>query len=187
MKHLTTIALLFISLFLYSQVDTDETFLVQLDEFEIPTQDLIRSLENSKAMPFMAPDLSGKQQFLGDFQGQVVFVYFWNSDCTSNSGHIESLNLLHEENADQLKIIGIVDEKKEEAKILVNERGVEFPTLYNGKMLGEAAYGIELGYPRLFAIDSNGIIHKVIPAKTLNQQEAIYMQLKNLYKSIDGK
>lgn len=187
MKFTSSVLLLFISLFLHAQEEGNEMFLVEFDEFEVPQQDLIRSLENSTAMPFMAPDLNGKQQFLGDFQNQVVFVYFWNGDCVSCIEHIQSLNLLHEDEADNLKIIGIVDEKKAAAKKLAMERDVHFPTLYNGKMLGEAAYGIELGYPRLFAIDGSGVIQKVIPAKTMKQKEGIYMQLKNLYESIDGK
>ena len=46
-------------------------------EFEPAVRDVIRSLEGASTMPFLAPDINGVETFLGDFKGQIVFIYFF--------------------------------------------------------------------------------------------------------------
>ena len=38
-----------------------------------------------------------------------------------------------------------------------------FPIIPNGEVFGQMAYGADLGSPRIFAINSSGIITRVIP------------------------
>lgn len=188
MKKILVLFFLVISVMSFAQEKNEAGFFeVTFDEFSLPTKDLITSLENSKAMPFMAPDVDGKQQFLGDYKGKTVIVYFMNKDCSSCFQQIASLNLIQDELKKDVQVIGIMDEAKEEAKVLCEQNGITFPTLYNGKLLGEAAYGIELGYPRLFAVDKNGVIKHVIPSATLANKSDIYLQLKNLIKLVQGQ
>jgi succinylglutamate desuccinylase len=70
---------------------------------------------------------------------------------------------LHNEESDRLQIISFADEGKTDAKVLAEAKGIEFPALTNGRMLGEAAYGIELGYACLFALNRDGVVAHVIP------------------------
>lgn len=187
MKNILVLFFLVISFYSFAQEKNESGFFeVTFDEFSLPTKDLINSLENSKAMPFMAPDVNGKEQFLGNYKGKTVLVYFMNKDCSSCFQQIASLNLIQEELKNNVQIIGIMDESKEEAKTLCEQNGITFPTLYNGKLLGEAAYGIELGYPRLFAIDKNGVIKHVIPSSSLADKSDIYLHIKNLIKLVQS-
>ncbi len=167
-----------------AQEEDQPYFLVTFDEFSPPTQDLILSFEGKEPMAFLANDINGVEHYLKNYKGKVVFVYFWKGDCTTCLSQIASLNLLHKEESDRLQIISFVDESKEEATLLAQQNGVEFPVLTNGKLLGEAAYGIELGYPRLFAIDVDGKVTTVIPQATLEGQSDIYLQLKDLLDKV---
>jgi len=94
---------------------------------------------------------------------------------------------LHREEANRLQIVSFVDEVKAEATVLAQQNGVEFPVLSNGKMLGEAAYGIELGYPRLFAVDAEGKVADVLPQEVLQGQSDIYLPLKDLLNKVGNK
>lgn len=170
-----------------AQEEGQQYFQVTFDEFSPPTQDLIMSFEGKEPMAFMANDIKGVQYFLKDFKGKVVFVYFWNGNCPSCLLHVNSLNLLQKEESTKLQIISFVDEAKEEATLLAQQNGVEFPVLTNGKLLGEAAYGIELGYPRLFAIDAEGKVVTVIPQAALEGKSDIYLLLKDLLDKVSTK
>jgi succinylglutamate desuccinylase len=100
---------------------------------------------------------------------------------------VASLNLLNSEEKDRLQIISFADEAKAEAALLAEQNGIEFPVLTNGKLLGEAAYGIELGYPRLFAIDAEGKVTTVIPQAALDGKSDIYLQLKDLLDKVANR
>lgn len=186
-KYIVSLVCLFIIQMAWTQERNEKGYFeVKFDDFELPQQDLIRSFEDATAMPFMANDVDGKEHFLGNYKGKVVFVYFWNDNCALCKDHIASLNLLQDTYAKELQIISFLDEKKAEATAIAKENGVTFPVLYNGKLLGEAAYGIELGYPRIFAIDKKGKIKQVIPSKSLEGQTDIYLQLENLFSLINN-
>lgn len=189
----TSIILAFICLgftctFVQAQEQSEETFFeVTFDAFSPPTQDLIRSFEGKEPMPFLAKDVDGVEHFLKDYKGKVVFIYFWNGQCADCLSQVASLNLLQKEEKNRLQIISFVDEAREEATLLAKSNGVEFPVLTNGELLGEAAYGIELGYPRLFALDEEGKVIQVLPEDTLKGKGDIYLQLKSLLNKIANK
>ena len=145
---------------------------------------MIMSFEGKEPMPFLANDIDGTEHFLKNYKGKVVFVYFWNGECPSCLGQIASLNLLHKEESDRLQIISFADENKAEASFLAETHGIEFLVLTNGRMLGEAAYGIELGYPRLFALNQDGVVVHVIPQELIEGKSDIYLELKNLLEKV---
>lgn len=179
---------LFLFGFAHAQEQSEESFFeVTFDAFSPPTQDLIRSFEGKEPMPFMANDTKGTEHFLKNYKGKVVFIYFWNGKCADCLSQIGSLNLLHKEEKSRLQIISFVDEAKEEATVLAESNGVEFPVLTNGALLGEVAYGIELGYPRLFALDTDGKVIEVLPEEVLSGKGDIYLELKTLLNKIANK
>lgn len=166
------------------QAQESSFFKVEFDAFSPPTKDMIMSFEGEEPMPFLANDIDGTEHFLKNYKGKVVFVYFWNGECPSCLGQIASLNLLHKEESDRLQIISFADENKAEASFLAETHGIEFPVLTNWRMLGEAAYGIELGDPRLFALNQDGVVVHVIPQELLEGKSDIYLELKNLLEKV---
>ena len=177
-----------ISISAYSQIEEsrEANFLVEFEKFEPAVQDVIKSLEGAQAMPFLAPDINGVETFLGDFKGQIVFIYFFNKSNLITAQHVASLNLLQSELAGKLKIISIGEGTKEEIKDYALAQGIEFSVLYKGRLLGEAAYGIELGNPRLFVVDKNGKISHVIPEAGFTDPKNTYLQLKNLFNLVSN-
>lgn len=173
---------------IHAQEPSEESFFtIEFEAFSPPTQDMILSFEGKEPMAFLATDIKGVEHYLKNYKGKVVFVYFWNGQCGTCLSQISSLNLLNKEEKSRLQIISFADENKEEATFLAQTNGVEFPVLSNGRLLGEAAYGIELGYPRLFALDESGKVIHVIPQETLEGKADIYLQLKNLLDKITNK
>ena len=100
---------------------------------------------------------------------------------------VSSLNLLQEAYGSDLRIIAIGDESKEELTLYKEQLGIEYPVLYQGKLLGEAAFGIEMGYPRLFVVDPKGITRHVLPAEAFTEVDKTYLMLNNLYKLVNAK
>ena len=183
----SVVVLLMICFLAKAQDEGQKYFQVTFDDFTPPTKDLIMSFEGKEPMPFLANDINGTEHYLKNYNGKVVFVYFWKGDCADCLNQIASLNLLHREEGDKLQIISFVDEAKAEATLLAEQNGVEFPVLTNGKLLGEAAYGIELGYPRLFAIAADGKVVDIIPQAGLEGQSDIFLPLKDLLYKVANK
>lgn len=159
-------------------------FKVSFDAFSPPIQAMIKDFEGSTPMAFMSNDINGTEHYLKNYQGKVVFVYFWNGDCEACKEMVSSLNLLDKEENRRLQILSFADEDKEEAKELAAMNGIEFPVLYDGKFIGEAAYGIEIGYPRLFVLDKSGKVAKVFPKEALVGNETLYLDLKNFLNAL---
>lgn len=174
---------------LYGQIEESETaiFEVTFDEFKPSNQDQIREFEGKPPMQFLAPDIFGEEQFLGDYKGKTVFIYFFNTDCELCDKQTTALNLMQEEKKGDLKIIAIGDESKEDLLLYKKERGIDYTLMYNGKMLGEAAYGIEMGYPRLFVVDEFGITRQVLPAEAFSDPDRTYLLLSNLYDLVNAR
>jgi len=173
----------------YGQIEESETaiFEVKFEQFQPSNQDQIREFEGSKPMPFQAPDIDGDLQFLGDYEGQTVFIYFFNTECEMCEKQTSALNLIQEAKRGKLKVIAIGDESSEDLLLYSKERGIDYTVLYNGKMLGEAAYGIEMGYPRLFVVDQFGVIQHVLPAEAFKDADRTYLMLNNLYDLVNAK
>ncbi len=153
---------LLISLKLISQNEKGY-FLVEFDAFTPPTKDLIASLENTEAAPFLATDILGTEQFLGDYKGKNLIIWFWSTTDAISTSQIDQLNLLQSRYRDDLQVISLAEESKTELLDFRRSYPIDFPIIPHGKVLGEAAFGGDLGLGRLFLIDADGIIQKVIP------------------------
>lgn len=160
-------------------------FLIEFEAFTPPVKDLIASLENTKAAPFLAPDILGKEQYLGDYTDKNVILWFWSAADELSNSQINNLNLLQSKYEGQLQIISFADESKQELVDFTRSIPVDFPVIANGKVLGEAAFGGDLGQGRLFLVDKNGVIQKVVPRQAFEKNfEDAFSFTENVLNSI---
>lgn len=180
-------SLIFILSFHFSAISQNEKghFLVEFDAFSPPVKDLIASFENTKAAPFLAPDVLGKEQFLGDYAGKKIILWFWSTADGLSNSQIDRLNLIQSKFKSELQIISFADEKKQELLDFSRSTLVDFPIIANGKILGEAAFGGDLGQGRIFILDGNSVIQKVLPREAFEEnQEGAFKFAEDLIKSI---
>lgn len=189
MKKILICVLALSTFSLSGQIEESETaiFEVKFEEFKPSNKAMIREFEGKPPMQFKAPDVTGEEVFLSDLEGKTVFIYFFNTDCEMCDKQTSALNLIQEEKKGELKVVAIGDESKEDLLLYKKERGIDYTVLYNGKMLGEAAYGIEMGYPRLFVVDEFGVTRHVLPAEAFEDADRTYLKLSNLYDLVNSK
>lgn len=185
MKTLSScLFLLFSFISIYAQNEKGH-FLVEFDAFSPPTKDLIASLENTKAAPFLAPDVRGTEQFLGDYTGKKVILWFWSTADDISNNQISNLNLLQSRYRNDLQVISFADEQKQELIDFSKSIPLDFPVIANGKVLGEAAFGGDLGQGRLIIIDGNGVIQKVLPRQAfIDNNDGAFKFTEDFIKSI---
>ncbi len=185
MKVITTAILILLLHFNLSAQNENGHFLVEMEEFTPPVKDLIASFENSKAAPFLAPDVLGKEQYLGDYADKKVILWFWSTADDLSNNQINNLNVLQSRYRNELQIISFADEAKQEMLDFRKSIPVDFPIIANGKILGEAAFGGDLGQGRLFLIDQSGIIQKVIPRQAFEDNyDAAFKYTEDMLKSL---
>ncbi|MEL6986351.1 MAG: TlpA disulfide reductase family protein [Bacteroidota bacterium] len=139
-------------------------FMVEFDAFSPPIKDMIDHFEGRSLIPFMASDLNGKEHFNGNYKGKTLILFFWKKDCTLCLDQLQNLNSIKATyDARDIQIISLYNEDKASAKTYVQDYGVDFPVIANAQILSEGAYGSDIGYPRVFIVDSKGITQKVIP------------------------
>lgn len=181
MTKVITLTLFIFSAFLLSGQDH---FLVEFEKVSPPIQDLITHFEGSKAMQFMAPDVKGQEQFLGNYKGKKVIIWFWSKDDGISLGQLDALNLLQSRYRDELQVLSFASESKSDVLEFIKVYPVDFPVMYNGSMLGEAAYGGDLGLGRLFFVDKTGTIIDVLPREVFEQGIDTYGTLESVLTKI---
>lgn len=175
---------LLISMNLWSQNDKGY-FLVEFDAFTPPTKDVIASLENTEATPFLASDILGAEHFLGDYKGKKVIIWFWSTVDEISTSQIDRLNLIQNKYNNDLQIISLAEENKTELLDFKRSFPMDFPIIPNGKVLGEAAFGGDLGLGRLFLVDSDGVIQKVIPREAFESNAGTaFKYVEDMVKSL---
>jgi len=162
MKYLLAICLLVIGLQLSAQETANGHFLVEFDKFSPPIQDIVREFEGRVAEPFMANDINGNEHFLGNYKGQKVILWFWSVNSSIAAEQMSAMSLLQERNKD-LKIIAFAKEPKAEVQEYMRASPMDLPVIPNGEIFGQMAYGADLGSPRMFLIDKQGVIKVVLP------------------------
>lgn len=179
MKHLLLHICLCYSFGVLAQVTSDKSyFLVTPDHFEPPTRALIESFEGQSAEPFMANDIKGSEHYLPAYEGQAVVVWFWDTDSPLARSQVDALNRLDDD--DQIQIISFARKSSTALRPIVKSLGVKFPVIGNADVFGQMAYGAELGYPRFFLIDKQGVIRVVLPPAAFAGEGDIYHALKGI-------
>ena len=160
-------------------------FLVEFDKFSPPVKDMIDAFEGKSLIPFMASDLNGKEHFNGNYKGKTLVLFFWKKDCYTCFDQIQTLNSLKEDfGSNKLQILSFFDEDKASARTLVQDYNAQFPVIANAQILSEGAYGSELGYPRVFIINKQGITKKVIPEEAFLSSTSPYLMIKDYLEKI---
>lgn len=140
-------------------------FLYEPESWEPPTRDLIGSFEGQPAEPFLANDINGIERYLPSYKGQKVVLWFWDTESRLAVSQIAALNEI-----DQMEGVQVISFARKPSSdltaLMADSFGeITFPVIGNGDMFGQMAYGADLGYPRFFIIDAEGIIRVVLPAE----------------------
>ncbi len=160
---------LFIFLILSSFAIGQDHFLVELEEFTPPEKELIASIKGFPAEMFLANDIDGEEHFLGNYKGTTVILWFWSTEDQLSSDWLSSMNLLHLQYLDDLKVFGFAHQNKEEILPVTQDNAILFSNIPNGTLFGDAVYGGDLGLGRMFFIDEFGIVKEVLPRSFFEQ------------------
>ncbi len=162
-------------------------FLTCLCTFSLTAQELsmekknaiIKTYEGFPPVPFEAPDMNETKHFLPDYKGKVVLMSFWNTTSPECAIHISALNKLTKEyEGKEIVIVSFADEEATDLKPYLEKQQVNYPIIPNSKGLGEMAYAGELGSPRLFVIDQDGIIQRVYVSQSGDDETKAYTEIK---------
>jgi peroxiredoxin len=148
-------------------------YLVEAEEFTPPVKDMIASFEGHVAEGFLAPDIYGEEQYLYDFRGKPTILFFFNLETEEGRNLMEELKVLYKKNGGAMHMIGMAKNNKEDLLAYFGEDKTVFPIIYNGEVFGQMAYGADLGSPRVFVIDDQGIIKRVMPATMFQLEKNI--------------
>lgn len=151
-------------------------FLVELEKFTPPEKDIIRSLKGFPAENFLAKDLGGEEHFLGNYKEHVKLLWFWSKDDPISMKWLPALNLIQLNYIDDLKVFGFGKESKEELTPVLSNEATIFSNFPNGTVFGDAVYGGDLGFGRMFIIDPDGIIKEVLPRSFFLSNDVITAQ-----------
>ena len=158
----------------WSQLKDDRGYyLVEAESFTPPIKDMIASFEGKVAEGFLAPDIYGKEHYLYDFRGKPTILFFFNLEEEKGRALLETLKQFPTEFYQTTNIIGMAKDSKEDLLNYLNGTESMFPLIYNGEVLGEMAYGADLGTPRMFIIDEAGIIQRVLPPMAFETDKKI--------------
>ena len=153
-------------------------FLVEEEKFNPPDSAIISHYLGKKAMAFMAKDMGQKEQYLGDYKGQLVLLWFWNTQNQVCLEAIKKLNQLTKELPDQFSLISLADEDRTSLDEFLKINPVNFPIIPNADILSKGAYVQELGCPRLFFIDEQGTIQKILPASFFTHRPSAFEDVR---------
>ena len=142
--------------------------------------------EGMPPMPFQAFDMKGKTHFLPEYKGKVIIIAFWAVGDEVSRHQIKSLNRLKQEfNSDQVEIISLAEEDKSDLVSFLKKNKVDYPVIPNSKPLGEIGYGGEFGTSRIFIVDQNGVVKKVIISKSEEELETYKIVQPIIKKLLD--
>lgn len=158
-------------------------FVVDFSGFTPPEQEIIKSYEGMPAEPFLANDIQGTEHFLGNYKGKKVILWFWNENESLSTGHIRALNATAEHNPD-LVILSFARGNKAALLDFAKTNEVKFAVIPNADIFGQMAYAADLGYPRYFFIDTNGIIKHVVPASAFEEGVNPYNAISDILSKI---
>lgn len=104
------------------------------------------------------PTLDGEQVRLSALRGKVVLLNFWATWCGPCRKEIPHLQRFHEKYPeDRFALIGVTDEKPEEVRQFLDERGITYPSLIDKSHEVFHLYGVT-GIPMTVAIGPDGKI-----------------------------
>ncbi len=162
---------------------SQDHFLVELPKRTPDVATMVRSYEGTAVIPVMANDINGKEQFIGNYKGANLILYFWKIGNPRSVELLNNLNLLKQKYTD-LNVVSFALDSKEDLQDFTQSFEVNFPIIPNAEILSEGPYGGELGMPKLFFIDDKGITKWVFPAQELNSTMDVSNILSILHEQV---
>ncbi len=140
---------------IYSQ----EYFKVEFDAFSPPVKEMLDNLEGKPAKNFMMKDLSGNDVSLSQYKGRKVVLWFWDDQASSIVLN-ETMEVFAQKNT-TVVFLSLFNGPK--SNVPQGSEQKTFKVLPNAAFLGEAVYDKELGTPRVYLINEQGINKVVLP------------------------
>ncbi len=142
-------------------------YLVDFGQFTPPEKAIIESLVGHKAEPFLAKDIYGFEHFLPNYTNTVVVLSFLSIQDDHSLEWALSLNAIQQDIGAGVKVITFAHEEGDDVKEFAERHSLKFSIIPKGEIFGQMAYGGDLGVPRIFVINQEGLIQHVIPARML--------------------
>jgi len=159
---------LFFSSIASSQLNSvDSINKVIIRPFTPPVGAVIQDMMYTQAKIFLAPDIYNKSHNLLNYRGKDVILWFMSTNCENCIVGLEALDIIKEKYGNNIEIFAFSNDKKVNLIKKYQNRQKGFNIMYNSKIFGEMMYAGSLGYPRLFLINKEGYISKVIPEETM--------------------
>lgn len=116
-------------------------------------------LTDLKAPEFRLPLLFDTSEYMEISSGKLTLLDFWEVWCGPCIKSLPDVEKIHKRFSGRVDVIGIATDDFENAKKLVSQKRITFPTLIGDKVV-IGNYGVN-SYPRYVLIDKNGIVRKV--------------------------
>jgi len=124
---------------------------------------------------WQAVDTEGKRHAATDYRGRVIVADFWYRNCPACMLAMPQLKVIARHFAGRsVAVLGMnVDENEADAVLMAKTLELPYPTLH-AKPLEENFHMQDFGFPTLFIIDQQGVIHSLrIGYSTTLAQEVI--------------
>lgn len=141
-------------------------------------QQVINTFEGFPPMPFEAPDTEGNRHVLTDYKGKVVILYFWSVEEEKSYMSIPLLERLKGEYPTEVVILTMAKEDEMAIENFQSTYPFRLPIIPNTDELGNMGFAGELGDPRIFVIDTFGVINELFIGKHMTGPTDLYQLLK---------
>lgn len=142
-------------------------------------QQVINTFEGFPPLPFEAPDMDGNRHVLNRYKGRVVILHFWSVEEEDSYMQIPLLERLQAEYpTDQMIILTMAKENEAAVQNFKSLYPFFLPIIPNTDELGSMGFAGELGDPRVFVIDTFGIINELFIGKHFKGPTDLYQLLK---------
>jgi len=162
------------------------------DELQEDQAALVEGIDYVKidqpAEDFTAWDFEGNEVQLSDYEGNVVFLYFWATWCGPCREKMPIIQEFYEEHKDQGVVVLAVsstvvemrggndadaaEAAQDQVKRFIEENGFTFPVLLDRHSEGWDIYQ-QRGIPANYVIDREGVVRFFRPGSYLDKQQMI--------------
>lgn len=136
-------------------------------------------LLNKKLPQKTLPNLLDGEEMVSLNKEKLLLIDFWEYWCGPCLASFPKVEDLKERYSEDLEVIGIVSDRPEKARIIVEQKATSFVNAVGDDALKEE-FGIN-SYPRYFLIDKNGVVKK----EYFGFSEDIEEDIKDLIKDED--
>ncbi len=165
--------------------EADSVNKVVFQPFSPPVQAVIENMIYTQAKIFEVHDLEGNVQNLLNYRGKFVLIYFWKKDCEECISQLDTISALKDTLGTEIAIFAFADNSKKEIQDFFKTHKYNYHVLYNAKMFGEMMYAGSLGYPRMFFINRDGYIVKILPPEFFYNTANSYSKISGIIKDYD--